>query len=248
MSEKFIRTKILIGSESCLKLKNSTVAVFGIGGVGTYVVEGLVRAGVGRFILIDDDVICESNINRQIHATTKTIGKSKVLTMKARIQEINPEAIVVTHQSFVLNNNIDEFFKGEIDYVVDALDTVTAKIAIAMKADELQIPIMSSMGTGNKLNPAELTVSDLYSTSVCPLCKVMRKELKKRGLMKLKVVYSTEYPLKPIVEELNAPPEPNTETADQPLHPKRAVPGSMSFVPSVAGMIIASEVVKDLIK
>lgn len=241
MSERLIRTEMLIGKEGLQKLENSKVAVFGIGGVGTYVVEGLVRSGIGSFVLIDDDVIAESNINRQIHATNQTIGQPKVEAMKQRMIEINPNVQVITHKTFVLYDNIDELITKDLTYAVDALDTVTAKIAIAMKADAMNIPLISSMGTGNKLNPMELTVDDIYKTSICPLCKVMRKELKKRGLEALKVVYSKETPRKPIFGE-----EEGTEEIEV-QHKKRAVPGSMSFVPSVAGLIIASEIVKEII-
>lgn len=249
MSERLIRTEMLIGIESIDKLKNTKVAIFGVGGVGTYVAEGLIRAGVGRFLLVDDDTICESNLNRQLHATMQTIGRSKVETMKERMLLINPEADIEIKQSFILYNNIDEVVSSDVDYMVDALDTVTAKIALVLKSKELSVPLISAMGTGNKFEPTMLKVSDIYKTNVCPLCKVMRKELKARGIKKLKVVYSEEIPTKPLFQ-----PQSKVDTkvdgvlvSEPDMHAKRATPGSMSFVPSVAGMIIASEVVKDVI-
>lgn len=243
MSERLIRTEMLIGNEGIDKLKKAKVALYGVGGVGTYVAEGLVRAGIGHFLLVDDDTICESNLNRQLHATVDTIGKSKVETMKERMQSINPEVEIETMQSFVLYDNIDKVVPLDLTYMVDALDTVTAKIALALKSKELDIPIISAMGTGNKFEPTMLKVSDLFKTNVCPLCKVMRKELKARGVRSLKVVYSEEQPTKPLFQ-----PDDGSIAEETPnMHKKRATPGSMSFVPSVAGMIIASEVVKDIL-
>ena len=230
MSEQFSRTEMLIGKEGIEKLKNSKVAIFGIGGVGSYVVEALTRAGVSNFILVDNDEVSISNLNRQIIATTKTIGMSKVEVAKQRILEINPEAEVEIYQEFFLPETegiIDETVK----YIVDAIDTVTAKIELVLRAQKLNIPIISSMGTGNKLDPTKFEVTDIYKTSVCPLAKVIRKELKQRGIRKLKVVYSKEEPIK--LEK------------DETI--KKQVPGSISFVPSVAGLIIAGEVVKDII-
>ncbi|MBS5932456.1 MAG: tRNA threonylcarbamoyladenosine dehydratase [Clostridiales bacterium] len=251
MSEQFIRTEMLIGEDGINKLKKAKVAIYGVGGVGTYVAEGLVRAGIGHFLLVDDDIICESNLNRQLHATINTIGKSKVETMKERMESINPAVKIETMQSFVLYDNISEVVPLDLTYMVDALDTVTAKIALVLKSEELNIPLISAMGTGNKFEPTMLKVSDLFKTNVCPLCKVMRKELKVRGVRKLKVVYSEEQPTKPLfqpsdlvnIEAMNG--QNQDETID--MHKKRATPGSMSFVPSVAGMIIASEVVKDIL-
>lgn len=249
MTERLIRSEMLIGSEALHKLGNSTVAIFGIGGVGTYVAEGLVRSGIGSFVLIDDDVIAESNINRQLHANYTTLGQPKVEAMKQRMLDINPQVRIIVQRAFVLYDNIEGLLTKDLTYVVDALDTVTAKIAIAMRAKELDIPLISSMGTGNKLNPMELTVDDIYNTSVCPLCKVMRKELKKRGLQSLKVVFSKEMPRTPLFGETEGREETETEIeSGQILHKKRVVPGSIAFVPSVAGLIIASEVVKDIIK
>lgn len=233
MLNQFSRTEMLIGKENVEKLNNSKVAIFGIGGVGSFVVEGLARAGVGKFILVDNDSVAESNLNRQIIATTKTIGKLKVEVMKNRILEINPNANVETHSKFFMPES-PNLFDNTIDYIVDAIDTVTAKIELILRANKLNIPIISSMGTGNKLDPTKFEVTDIYKTSVCPLAKVMRKELKKRNIKKLKVIYSKEEPIKPIEEN-------NTKKN------KKQEPGSISFVPSVAGLIIASEVVKDII-
>lgn len=233
MLNQFSRTEMLIGKENVEKLNNSKVAIFGIGGVGSFVVEGLARAGVGNFILVDNDSVAESNLNRQIIATTKTIGKLKVEVMKNRILEINPNANVETHSEFFMPES-PNLFDNTVDYIVDAIDTVTAKIELILRANKLNIPIISSMGTGNKLDPTKFEVTDIYKTSVCPLAKVMRKELKKRNIKKLKVIYSKEEPIKPVEEN-------NTEKT------KKQVPGSISFVPSVAGLVIASEVVKDII-
>lgn len=250
MLNEFSRTELLIGKEALEKLFQSKVAVFGIGGVGTYAVEGLVRAGVGKFVLIDDDCICLTNINRQIHATRKTVGQPKVEVMKERILDINPRAEVVTHQTFYMPEHASDLVKSDYDYIVDAIDTVTAKIDLIVNAKEQNIPIISCMGAGNKLDPTKFEIVDIYDTSVCPLAKVMRKELRKRGVSDLKVVYSKEEPLKPLETEesscrLNCIcPKGTTRTCTI----RRQIPGSISFVPSVAGMLIASEVVKDLIK
>lgn len=237
MSDKFLRTEILLGSEAMEKLKNARVAVFGVGGVGGYTVEALARCGVGTLDIVDNDTVAETNLNRQIIATVDTVGKYKVDVAKERILSINPDAVVNTYRTFYLPENADEFDFCAYDYVVDAIDTVTAKISIVMKCKESATPIISSMGTGNKLNPCELEVSDIYKTSVCPLARVMRKELKDRGVKSLKVVYSKEEPIKP-----------KTVSGEELSPGKRATPGSTSFVPSVAGLIIASEVIKDLIK
>lgn len=231
MSELFSRTELLIGQEGIEKLKKSKVAIFGIGGVGSYVVEGLVRAGIQNFILVDNDTVSLSNLNRQLIATTNTIGKAKVEIEKQRILEINPKAKVEIYQEFFLPET-EGILDTTIDYIVDAIDTITAKIELIMRANNLQIPIISSMGTGNKLDATKFEVTDIYKTSVCPLAKVMRKVLKQKGIKKLKVVYSKEEPIKIKKEETN----------------KKQVPGSISFVPSVAGLIIAGEVIKDIIK
>jgi len=235
MLNEFSRTELLIGKEAIEKLNKSKVAVFGIGGVGSFVVEALARAGIGKFILIDHDVVSESNINRQIIATTKTIGMPKVEVAKERILEINPKAEVEIVKEFFMPES-KEILNDSISYIVDAIDTVTAKIELVQRANKLNIPIISSMGTGNKLDPTKFEITDIYKTSICPLAKVMRKELKKRDVKKLKVLYSKEEPIKP--KEI---PNINQET-------KKQVPGSISFVPSVAGLIIAGEVIKDIIK
>ncbi len=250
MLHEFSRTELLIGAEALKKLAASKVAVFGIGGVGTFVVEGLVRSGVGSFVLVDDDCICLTNINRQIHATRKTIGRPKVEVMKERILEINPKAQVITHQKFYMPENADEFFNDRYDYIVDAMDTVTAKIDLIVKAKEKGIPVISCMGAGNKLDPTKFEVADIYSTSVDPLAKVMRKELRARGVDSLKVVYSREEPIKPVETESSSCRTgcvcPKGTTRKCTI--RHQVPGSIAFVPSVAGLIIAGEVVKDLIK
>lgn len=232
MENQFSRTESLIGTEALEKLKNSKIAIFGIGGVGSFVVEGLVRAGVQSFILVDHDTISLSNLNRQIHATHNTVGKYKVDCMKERILAINPNATVEIFKEFYMpNSNIS---LENVDYIVDAIDTVTAKIDLIVKASELKIPIISAMGTGNKIDPTKFEIEDIYKTTVCPLAKVMRKELRKRNIEKLKVLYSKEEPIK------------NNNEID--LESKKTIPASISFVPSVAGLIIAGEVIKDIIK
>lgn len=248
MLTQFSRTELLLGKDSMEKLKNSRVAVFGIGGVGGYVCEALVRSGVGAFDLIDDDKVCLTNLNRQIIATRKTVGKYKTEVMRDRILEINPQADVRLHQCFFLPENSDEFPFEEYDYVVDAVDTVTAKIELVMKAQAMNVPIISSMGAGNKLDGSMFRVADIYKTKVCPLAKVMRRELKKRGVKKLKVVYSEEMPTRPI-EDMAINCRSNCicpPGAEHKCTERRDIPGSVAFVPSVAGLIIAGEVVKDL--
>lgn len=248
MLTQFSRTELLLGKDSMEKLKNSRVAVFGIGGVGGYVCEALVRSGVGAFDLIDDDKVCLTNLNRQIIATRKTVGKYKTEVMRDRILEINPQADVRLHQCFFLPENSDEFPFEEYDYVVDAVDTVTAKIELVMKAQAMNVPIISSMGAGNKLDGSMFRVADIYKTNVCPLAKVMRRELKKRGVKKLKVVYSEEMPTRPI-EDMAISCRSNCicpPGAEHKCTERRDIPGSVAFVPSVAGLIIAGEVVKDL--
>ena len=229
MLNQFSRTELLIGKDGIEKLQNSKVAIFGIGGVGSYVVEALARAGIGSFILVDNDEICETNINRQIIATTKTIGRLKVDVAKERILDINPNAKIEIYKEFFMPES-KEIFDSSVNYIVDAVDTVTAKIELIVRANKLNIPIISCMGTGNKLDPTKFEVDDIYKTTVCPLAKVMRKELKERGIKKLKVVYSKEVPIKN---------KENTEI--------KQTPASISFVPSVAGLIIASEVIKDIV-
>lgn len=232
----FARTELLLGKTNIDKLKNSTLIVFGIGGVGSYVVEALTRVGVGKIVIVDKDDISISNINRQLPATQQTIGLSKVKIMKERMLSINPEITVVAKQEFYLPGRADEFLNDDLDYIVDAVDNVTAKLDLICCAKEKNIPIISSMGTGNKLDPTRLEIADIKKTSVCPLAKVMRKELRKRNVDSVKVVYSKEEPVVPM-------------TVDEEGNLIRSsVPGSISFVPSVAGLIIASEVVKDLLK
>jgi len=243
MLTQFSRTELLLGKEAMEKLQNSRVAVFGIGGVGGYVCEALARSGVGAFDLIDDDKVCLTNLNRQIIATYKTIGKYKTDVMKERILDINPKADVRVHKCFFLPENADEFPYEDYDYMVDAVDTVTAKISLVMKAQEKHIPIISSMGAGNKLDGSQFKVADIYKTKVCPLAKVMRRELKKRGVKKLKVVYSEEQSIRPI-EDMSiscrtrcvCPPGAKHKCTE-----RRDIPGSVAFVPSVAGLIITAD-------
>lgn len=229
----FSRLELLIGDD-IQKLKNANVLVFGVGGVGGFVVEGLVRSGIGHITIVDNDEVSLTNLNRQIIATRDTIGKKKVQVMKDRILSINPDCDVKTLEMFYLPETADQIDLTAYDYVVDAIDTITAKIELAVRCEKLNVPLISSMGTGNKMNPALLQVSDIYKTSVCPLAKVMRRELKARKVKHLKVVYSTEKPLKP---------RPSNEKTS-----KRSVPGSTAFVPSSAGLLIVSEVVKDLLQ
>jgi len=242
--EQFKRTEYLLGKEKMNRLADAKVAVFGVGGVGGYVVEALARSGVGHIELIDHDTIAESNLNRQIIATYDTIGRFKVDVMKERILSINPDAEVITHKCFYLPENKAEFDFSKYSYVVDAVDTVTAKITIIEEAKRVGVPVISSMGTGNKLDPAQFEVTDISKTSVCPLAKAMRKELKDRGITKVKVLYSKEQPIKPMNAALQANDTAQENNDNQ--RRKKAVPGSVSFVPSAAGLIIAAEVVKDL--
>ena len=247
--DQFARTQLLLGEKAMEKLKNSRVAVFGVGGVGGYSVEALARSGVGAIDIIDDDKVCLTNINRQIIADTKSIGKYKVDVAKERILSINQKCKVTTYRCFYLPENASEFDFSNYDYVIDAVDTVTAKINLVMQANESNVKIISSMGAGNKLDPTAFMVSDIYKTSVCPLAKVMRRELKKRNIKKLKVVYSKEEALVPEKDESIScsshcvcPPGTERKCTD-----RRAIPGSVAFVPSVVGLIIAGEVIKDLI-
>ena len=250
MLTQFSRTELLFGKEAMDKLAGSKVAVFGIGGVGGYVCEALVRSGVGAFDLIDDDKVCLTNLNRQIIATRSTVGKYKTDVMRDRMLDINPNVEVEVHKCFFLPENADDFPWDSYDYVVDAGDTVTAKIALVMKCKEKNIPIISSMGAGNKLDGSQFKVADIYKTKVCPLAKVMRRELKKRGVKKLKVVYSEEIPTRPI-EDMAISCRNNCicpPGAEHKCTERRDIPGSVAFVPSVAGLIIAGEVAKDLIR
>lgn len=248
MLNQFSRTELLFGREAMERLEHSRVAVFGVGGVGGYTVEALVRSGVGAIDLIDDDKVCLTNLNRQIIATRRTVGQYKTDVMRERILEINPDCKVEVHKCFYLPENKDEFDFSQYSYIVDAVDTVTAKLQLVTEAEDKGIPIISSMGAGNKLNPAEFEVADIYQTSVCPLAKVMRRELKKRGVKKLKVVYSKEKPIRP-VEDMAISCRTNCVCPPGVQHKcteRRDIPGSTAFVPSVVGLIIASEVIKDL--
>ena len=236
MVDQFSRTRLLLGQEAMESLNNKRVAVFGIGGVGGYVCEALVRSGVGSFDLIDNDTVCLTNLNRQIIATRNTIGRYKVEVMRDRMLEINPEANIEIHKCFFLPENADEFPFDEYDYVVDAVDTVTAKIELILRAEKAGTPVISAMGAGNKLDAGRFKVADIYDTEVCPLARVMRRELKKRNVKSLKVVYSDEEPVRPL-EELS-----------EEGVGKRSIPGSTAFVPAVAGLLIAGEIVKDLSK
>lgn len=249
MLNQFSRTELLLGHDGMERLKNARVAVFGVGGVGGYVVEGLARSGIGALDLIDDDKVCLTNINRQIIATRKTIGRYKVDVAKERINEINPECIVRTYQTFYLPETAGQFDFTEYDYVVDAIDTVTGKLQLVMEAKKAGTPIISSMGAGNKLDPAAFKVADIYETSICPLAKVMRRECKKRGIESLKVVYSEEKPTRPI-EDMSISCRTNCVCppgAERKCTQRRDIPGSTAFVPSVVGLIIAGEIVKDII-
>ncbi|NLJ76133.1 MAG: tRNA threonylcarbamoyladenosine dehydratase [Peptococcaceae bacterium] len=245
MRKEFARTEVLIGGKALAKLSLSRVAVFGIGGVGSFAVEGLARAGVGAFALVDGDNIDPTNINRQIHATRKTVGQPKVEAMGERILDINPGAEVTLHKTFYLPGKAQELIKPDYDYIVDAVDTVTAKIDLVVNAKQLGLPVISSMGAGNILDPTKFLIADIYKTSVCPLARVMRRELRKRGIKDLKVVYSREQPLKPLT---TVDPVCKTGTSpDEPGTSHRRAPGSISFVTSVAGLLLAAEVVRDLI-
>lgn len=247
MLHAFSRTELLIGTEGLEKLKNSSVAVFGIGGVGSFTVEALARAGLGKLILVDDDNVCLTNINRQLHATRKTVGKPKVEVMKQRILEINPKIEVITHKEFYSPNTGDRLLSKDYDYVVDAVDTVSAKIDLVVKCQRMGIPIISCMGAGNKLDPTKFEVADIYETSICPLAKVMRYELRKRGVKSLKVVYSKEKPMKPLIGVDTCKENCICTNKDRTCAKRRQIPGSISFVPSVAGLILAGEVIKDLL-
>ncbi|MBP5554729.1 MAG: tRNA threonylcarbamoyladenosine dehydratase [Lachnospiraceae bacterium] len=248
MLNQFSRTQLLLGQEVMERLYNKRIAVFGIGGVGGYVCEALVRSGIGAFDLIDDDKVCLTNLNRQIIATRKTVGKFKVEVMRDRMLEINPDAKINIHRCFFLPENADEFPFREYDYVVDAVDTVTAKIELILRTQKENIPIISAMGAGNKLDAGRLKVADIYDTRVCPLARVMRRELKKRNVKSLKVVYSDEQPLRPF-EDMSiscrsnciCPPGAQHKCTD-----RRDIPGSTAFVPAVAGLLIAGEIIKDL--
>ena len=248
MQEQFTRTALLLGEEGIDILNSSKVAIFGIGGVGGYTAEALARSGVGHFLLVDNDKVALSNLNRQIIATLDTVGRYKTQVMKERILSINPRAMVETRECFFLPENADDFPFDEYDYIVDAVDTVTAKITLIMKAEEKHVPVISSMGAGNKLDASAFRVADIYKTKVCPLARVMRRELKKRGIKKLKVVYSEEKPTRPMEDmaiscrnHCICPPGAQHKCTE-----RRDIPGSVAYVPSVAGLILAGEVIKDL--
>lgn len=249
MLHAFSRFEMLVGHEAIEKLARSRVAVFGVGGVGSFVVEGLVRSGVGKFVLVDDDLVCLTNSNRQLHATRKTLGRPKVDVMKERILDINPKAEVEVYQLFYLPETAGQLLDKEIDYIVDAIDTVTAKIDLVMKARQRGIPIISSMGTGNKFDPTRLEITDISKTTVDPLARVMRKELRDRGITSLKVLFSRETPSKTVVNDNTSCKEGCVcpEGAVRKCTDRRNIPGSTAFVPPVGGLIIASEVVRDLI-
>lgn len=243
------RTELLIGKKALAKLNKSKVVVFGIGGVGSFTVEALVRSGVGNLILIDDDTVCLTNINRQIHANFDSISKPKVEVMRDRILKINPHCNIEIHQTFVKENNISEIIPKDADYVVDAIDTVSSKLSLIVWCKEHNINIISSMGTGNKLDPTQFKIANIYDTQICPLAKVMRYELRKRKVKSLKVLYSEEKPIKLKLDEVITCKEGCVCTGGtKKCAVKRQIPGSISFVPSVAGMIIGGEVIKDLIQ
>lgn len=235
MQNEFSRAELLLGADAMQQLRSSHVAVFGIGGVGSYVVEALARCGVGHLTLVDHDTVSLSNINRQLIATHQSVGKSKARVAEARVKDIFPDCEVIVKETFFLPETVDAFRFPDYDYVVDAIDTVTGKIQLVLAANEANVPIISSMGTGNKLDPTAFRVADIAKTKICPLARIMRKELGKRGIGHLKVVYSEEKPI-----------TPQLPTEEKPPEGRRAIPGSVSFVPSVAGLIIAGEVIKDL--
>ncbi|MCD7751134.1 MAG: tRNA threonylcarbamoyladenosine dehydratase [Lachnospiraceae bacterium] len=248
MTDQFSRTELLIGKEGIERLQDAKVAVFGVGGVGGYAVEALVRSGVGSFVLVDDDRICLTNLNRQIIATRKTIGKYKVDVMKERILDINPQAHVETHQCFFLPENAQDFDFSQYSYVIDAVDTVTAKLEIITRAQQEDVPVISCMGAGNKLDPTQFRVADIYETTICPLARVMRRECRRRGIEHLKVVFSTEKAIRPSEDadvscrtHCVCPPGTARKCTE-----RRDIPGSISFVPSAAGLILAGEVIRDL--
>lgn len=248
MLNEFSRTEMLIGFEKLSILKNSKVAVFGIGGVGSFVVESLARSGISNFVLIDFDTICITNINRQLIATHETIGRLKVDVMKERILSINPNANVTSIAKLYNSESAEDIFPYDADYIVDAIDMVSSKLDIIERSIKHNIKIISSMGTGNKMNPAMLEVSDIHKTSVCPLARVMRKELKNRRIKKLKVIFSKEIPLKPIENSCSCKTDCVCASQEITCKSKRPIPASISFVPSSAGLLISSELIKDLIK
>ncbi len=245
---RFSRSELLIGSDKLNILQNSKVVVLGVGGVGSYAVEALARSGVENIVLVDDDDVCLTNMNRQVHAVKSTIGKNKVDVMRDRIIEINPNANVEVHKTFISKDNVGEVVPLDADYVIDAIDTVTAKIATVLFCQENNINLITCLGTGNKFHPEMFEITDIYKTSVCPLAKVMRYELKKRGVKKLTVLYSKEKPTKPLAENIITCKEGCVCTGDnKKCTIRRQIPGSMSYVPPVAGFLIASHVVNSII-
>jgi tRNA A37 threonylcarbamoyladenosine dehydratase len=250
MLDRFSRTQLLLGKDAMIRLQDSTVAVFGIGGVGSYAAEALARSGIGGLVLVDDDKVCLTNINRQLIATSKTVGRQKVDVMKERILDINPKCNVETRECFYSAVTAPDFKLFQYQYIVDAIDTVSSKLKLIEEANLAGVPVISCMGAGNKLDPTKLEVGDIFDTSVCPLARVMRRELKARGVKSLKVVYSKEEVIKPIEDDelsckKNCICPPGTK---RKCTVRRQVPGSVSFVPSVAGLIMAGEIVKDLIR
>lgn len=244
--DEFSRTRRLVGQDAMDKLKNAKVAIFGVGGVGGYVVEALARSGVGKLVLVDNDTVSLSNINRQIIALHSTIGRYKTEVMKERILDINPDACVEIHNCFFLPENADTFDFSAYDYVVDAVDTVTAKIEIIMRAKAAGVPVISAMGAGNKLDATKFVVTDIYKTEICPLAKVMRKELRTRGVESLKVLYSTEPAIKPCEDTVEDMGEDAKGQAQEQQGARRSIPGSIAYVPSVAGLLLAGEVINDI--
>lgn len=245
---QFSRTELLLGKAALEKLKNSTVIIFGLGGVGSFSFEALIRGGIGHLILVDDDTVCLTNINRQIHANHDTIGKPKVDVIKERALKINPNCKIETYQTFVKEDNIDKIIPPNANYVIDAIDTVSSKIALVVWCKEHNIDIISCMGTGNKLDPTKFKISDIYGTKICPLAKVMRHELRKRNIESLKVLYSEEVPLTPKCDVITCKEGCVCSGGSKKCLAKRQIPGSISFVPPVAGMIIGGEVIKDILK
>lgn len=235
MIHEFSRTELLIGKEGLNRLKNATIMVLGVGGVGSHCIEALARSGVGTLILVDNDTVSLTNVNRQSIAYLSTVGEYKTKLMKDRIEDVNPEAVVFTYEKFILPENLHEIFERKVDYIIDAIDTVTAKLAVAVYAKENGIPIISCMGTGNKLHAELFEITDIAKTSVCPLCKVMRKELKNRGIEHLKVLYSKEKPV-----------DTSERNTGEDMGKRRVLPGSISFVPPVAGLLIAGEVIREI--
>jgi tRNA A37 threonylcarbamoyladenosine dehydratase len=244
------RTELIIGKESLEKLKDSRVAILGIGGVGSFAAEALARGGIGNLILVDDDTVCLTNINRQVIADFNSINRPKVDVMRERVLAINPKCEVEVHRTFVTEANLQEILSGAVDYVIDAIDTVSTKIALAVWCEKNDVKLISSMGTGNKLDPTKFEITDIYNTRICPLAKVMRRELKKRNVKKLRVLFSSEFPIKPESSHMNACRDNCVcgEGSSRKCAIKRQTPGSISFVPPVAGMIIAGDVIKEIIR